>query len=72
MTFLVGPMQMHLDGHKELTAHNEIIELKPKERVYVPLLHGNAVVKPLVSVGDKVKIGDRIACPIFDSYKMVK
>ena len=62
MTFLVGPMQMHLDGHKELTAHNEIIELKPKERVYVPLLHGNAVVKPLVNVGDKVKIGDRIAC----------
>lgn len=61
MTFLVGPMQKHLDGHKELTAHNEIIELLTPERVYIPVMHGNAVCKCLVNVGDEVKIGDKIA-----------
>lgn len=60
MAFLIGPMQRHLDGHKELTAHNEIIDLKAGEKIYIPLMHGNATVKCLVNVGDEVKIGDRI------------
>ena len=61
MTFLIGPMQKHLDGHKELTAHKEIIDLPAGARVSIPLLHGNAVIKRFVEVGDSVKIGDRIA-----------
>lgn len=61
MAFLIGPMQKHLDGHKELTAHNEIIDLTAGDKVYIPLMHGGAVIKCLVNVGDEVKIGDRIA-----------
>lgn len=60
MAFLIGPMQKHLDGHKELTAHNDIIDLTNVEKVYIPLMHGNATVKCFVNVGDEVKIGDRV------------
>ena len=27
MSFLTGPMHQHLDGHKELTAHKEVLNL---------------------------------------------
>lgn len=60
MSFLIGPMRQHLDGHKDLTAHNEILTLNP-DTVAVRLGLGPAVFTPLVKEGDKVKIGDKIA-----------
>lgn len=73
MSFFIGPMRKHLDGHKDLTAHNEILELV-SDVVSIPLTHGNAVVTPTVKEGDKVKIGDVIGkrddhfyVPIFSS-----
>ena len=61
MSFLIGPMQKHLDGHKDLTAHNEILEVKNLEKVYIPLSMGNAKIEVLVKENDEVKVGDKIA-----------
>lgn len=57
MSFLIGPMQKHLDGHKDLTAHNEILEVKNLEKVYIPLSMGNAKIEVLVKENDEVKVG---------------
>lgn len=74
MSFLIGPMQKHLNGQKELTAHNEILHVAPQERVYIPLAMGNAKIDVLVKENDLVKVGTQIAArndhfyvPIFAS-----
>ncbi len=74
MSFLIGPMQKHLDGHKELTAHNEILRIAPQDKVYIPLVMGNAKIDVLVKENDLVKVGtqvaarnDRFYVPIFAS-----
>lgn len=61
MPFLIGPMQKHLPGHKELTAHNDAVEITPQAEVYIPLSQGNAKIDVLVKEGDEVKIGTKIA-----------
>ena len=62
MPLWVGPMNAHLNGHKELTAHNEIVTVKPKGEVYIPLSNGNnAAVEVVVKEGDKVKVGSLLA-----------
>ena len=61
MSFLTGPMHHHLDGHKDLTAHKEIVTLTNPDVVWIPLINGNAPCTPLVSVGDTVKVGTKIA-----------
>ena len=60
MSFLIGPMRQHLDGHKDLTAHNEILTLSP-DTVAIRLSLGPTALTPLVKEGDKVKIGDKVA-----------
>ena len=74
MSFLIGPMQKHLNGHKELTAHNEILHVAPQAKVYMPLAMGNAKIDVLVKEGDLVKVGTQVAArndhfyvPIFAS-----
>ena len=72
MSFFIGPMRQHLDGHKDLTAHNEI-KTYVADTVSIPLVQGAAPISCLVKEGDKVKIGDKIAMndrfgvPIFAS-----
>ena len=62
MPLWIGPMNAHLNGHKELTSHNEIVTVKPKGEVYIPLSNGNnAAVEVLVKEGDKVKVGTLLA-----------
>lgn len=61
MSFLIGPMQKHLDGHKDLTAHNEILEIKDVTNVYIPLAMGNAKIEVSVKENDPVKVGDLLA-----------
>ena len=61
MSLLTGPMHHHLDGHKELTAHNPVKKLPEPDVVWIPLVNGNASCTPLVNVGDEVKIGTKIA-----------
>ena len=73
MSFLIGEMRKHIEGHKDLTAHNDILDLDA-DIVSIPLVNGAAVITPLVKEGDKVKIGDIIGkrddhfyVPIFSS-----
>ena len=61
MSFLTGPMHHHLDGHKELTSHKDVLKLTNPDVVWIPLMNGNAPCTPLVNVGDEVKIGTKIA-----------
>ena len=73
MSFLMGPMKKHIDGQKDLTAHNEILSVDA-DTVSIPLMHGGVAITPLVKEGDEVKIGDvigkrddRFYVPIFSS-----
>lgn len=61
MSILTGPMFEHLNGHKELTAHNEVLHLEDPDVVWVPLVNGAAPCTPTVNVGDEVKVGTKIA-----------
>lgn len=61
MSFLIGPMRKHLEGHKELTAHKETLHVAPLAKVYIPIVQGNAKIEVLVKEGDEVKIGTKIA-----------
>jgi len=62
MSLLLGPMKQHLDGHKGLTDHNEILALKDAKRVYIPLINGQSTnVEVLVKEGDRVYVGTKVA-----------
>lgn len=61
MSLLTGPMHHHLEGHKELTSHKDVLRLADPDVVWIPLVNGNAPCTPLVSVGDEVKVGTKIA-----------
>jgi electron transport complex protein RnfC len=61
MSFLTGPMHMHLNGHKDLTDHTEVLKLAEPDVVRIPLINGNAPCAPLVKTGDHVKVGTKIA-----------
>jgi len=73
MAFLIGPMQKHMNGHKEATETNEIIKIRSDE-VAISCTIGSHACTPCVKVGDKVQIGDLIAkrddrfyVPVFSS-----
>jgi len=59
MTLFVGPGQKRLDGHKDLTAHQTLLETHCDE-IAIALAHGATPMECCVNVGDKVKIGDLI------------
>lgn len=71
MSILIGPMKLHLNGHKELTSYGEVKNIVAGKKVYIPLL---ACTDILVNAGDYVKKGTMIAkrndhfvVPIFSS-----
>lgn len=74
MSLFKGPMRNHIDGHKELTEHKEIVSVKPSI-VAIPLFAGfDPNPEILVQVGDSVKVGTQIAIfkerfvvPVFSS-----
>ncbi len=63
MSFLTGPMHQHLDGHKELTAHKDVLNMPEPDDLWVPLVNGRAECTPLVKAGDEVKVGQKIGEP---------
>lgn len=71
MSIFIGPMMKHLNGHKELTNHSEVVDIKAGPLVYIPLMNCTEIIaKP----GDQVKVGTMIAkrndhfiVPIFSS-----
>ena len=73
MAFLIGPMQRHVSGHKELTENKPIINVDCDE-VSICMTVGMHKATPVVNVGDHVKIGqligkreDKFYVPIFSS-----
>jgi len=60
MSFFIGKMKQHLNGHKDLTLEKEVLSVNA-DVVAIPLSMGNAVITPLVKEGDEVKIGQAIA-----------
>ncbi len=61
MSLFKGPMHEHLDGHKDLTMHKEVLKTIDPDTVWVPLVNGAAPCTPCVKVGDEVKVGTKIA-----------
>ena len=61
MSLFRGAMRVHLDGHKDLTEHKDVISINPS-KVAIPLFAG-AQMNPqiFVEVGDEVKVGTKLA-----------
>lgn len=55
------PGGIHPEEHKSITAGKPITEVKPSDKVIVPLTqHTGSPAKPIVEKGDRVKIGTKI------------
>ena len=62
MSLFKGPMRQHIQGHKELTEHVDILEIKAGNCVYIPMLSGASTnLEMLVQEGDKVLVGTKLA-----------
>lgn len=60
MSFFTGPMRKHVNGQKELTNHEDVLEVKAGSLVKIPLLNGNAACTACVKENDIVKVGTLI------------
>lgn len=75
MSLFKGPMNHHIPGHKDLTDHKDVLELKPQSQVYIPLFANHSTAfELLVAEGDYVYVGtkvavcnDRMTVPIYSS-----
>jgi Na+-translocating ferredoxin:NAD+ oxidoreductase subunit C len=55
-------MRRHLDGHKDLTDHRDIVRVDAGKFVYIPLMSMFSTnIEVLVNEGDKVKVGTLVA-----------
>lgn len=61
MSFLLGQMRLHLNGHKDLTDHLAILNVKAPDLIKIPLVYGNKEYDALVKSGDRVLKGMKIA-----------
>ncbi len=62
MSLFKGPMRQHIPGHKELSDHVDIMEVKAGSKVFIPLICGPSVnLEILVKEGDHVSIGTKVA-----------
>ena len=75
MSLLLGPMHHHIPGHKDLSEHGEILEVKAGKQVFIPLYASHSTkFDILVKEGDHVCVGtllakcsDRMVIPIYSS-----
>lgn len=62
MPFLLGPLRKHIPGLKELTDHNEILNIPSPKEVLVPLMAMNSQeLEVYVNEGDTVLVNQKIA-----------
>lgn len=62
MSFFTGPMRKHVNGHKDLTDHKDILNVQAGSKVLIPLINmGSTTVDVLVKEGDHVKVGTKVA-----------
>ncbi|XFA98800.1 RnfABCDGE type electron transport complex subunit C [Candidatus Izemoplasma sp. B36] len=52
---------IHIEGRKGMSKNNPLVEYFDPEFVYIHLLQGNCPLKPVVEVGDIVKVGQVVA-----------
>lgn len=62
MSVWIGPSQLHVDGHKELTNYNDIVTIQAPQTVYIPISNGlPADVEVLVKENDRVFVNTKLA-----------
>ena len=62
MSLFKGPMRQHIPGFKELSDHNDVLEVSAGKEVYIPLIAGASTSFDMfVKEGDKVAIGTKLA-----------
>ncbi len=62
MSVWIGPSQLRVDGHKELTNYNDIVTIQAPETVYIPLSNGQVdKVEVLVKENDRVFVNTKLA-----------
>lgn len=79
MSLIFANLRKHIEGHKYLTDHLDVLELHNVNEVYIPLANGNSRnFDLLVKEGELVKVGtnvgvrnDGLVVPIFSSVSGV-
>ena len=62
MSVWIGPSQLHVDGHKELTNYNDIVTIQAPKTVYIPLINGlSTSFEVLVKENDRVFVNTKLA-----------
>ena len=62
MSFLLGPLRKHIPGFKELTDHNEILNIETPKEIAIPLMAmGSTNLELYVKEGDRVLVNQKIA-----------
>ncbi len=62
MSLWIGPMRQHIPGFKELSEHENVNTLMPKECAYIPMVCGPSTnLDILVKEGDHVFVGTKLA-----------
>ncbi len=62
MSLFKGRMRQHIPGHKDLTKHKDVLDVKPGKKVFIPLYAGHSTnFELLVKEGDQVFVGTKIA-----------
>lgn len=75
MSLLLGPMHHHIPGYKDLSEHNDVINIEAGKQVFLPLYASHSTkFDVLVKEGDHVCVGtllatcsDRMFVPIYSS-----
>lgn len=75
MSLLLGPMHHHIPGYKDLSEHNDVINVEAGKQVFLPLYASHSTkFDVLVKEGDHVCVGtllatcsDRMFVPIYSS-----
>ena len=62
MSLFKGRMRQYIPGHKELTAHKDVLEVLPGKKVFIPLYTAySTTFELLVKEGEQVFVGTKLA-----------
>ena len=62
MSLFKGRMHQYIPGHKDLTEHKDVLDVKPGKKVFIPLYAGHSTnFELLVKEGDQVFVGTKLA-----------
>jgi len=62
MSFWIGSMQKHIEGFKELTTYNDIVNIAAPKEIFIPLMNGvSTAFEVLVKEGDRVFVNTKVA-----------